>query len=202
MDNLRAAGYATADIDTILLTHLHPDHACGINDGGRAVFPNAVVYVEKRDADYWLSPKVTAAAPDDAKAMFRMSQESVAPYAQAGKLRVFNIGDVLFDGMQVVPTPGHTPGHASYLFGSDGSAILIWGDIVHSHAVQFQRPEVSLEFDSDQRQAVQTRKDVFARAVRQKFWVGGAHLPFPGMGHVIAEGNGYRWVPVEYAPVR
>lgn len=79
--------------------------------------------------------------------------------------------------------------------------MLLWGDIVHSHALQFAQPTVAVEFDTDSQQAIATRQRVFADAARDKLWVGGAHLPFPGLGHVRAEGAGYAWVPIEYAPI-
>jgi glyoxylase-like metal-dependent hydrolase (beta-lactamase superfamily II) len=79
---------------------------------------------------------------------------------------------------------------------------VIWGDIVHSHAVQFARPEVAIEFDVDKKQAVATRKKIFARAAKEKLLIAGMHLPFPGIGHVRAEPKGYAWVPVEFGPIR
>lgn len=105
-------------------------------------------------------------------------------------------------GLSAVPAHGHTPGHRGYLFKSGNQSLLLWGDIVHSHAVQFRRPEVALEFDVDSTLAVHTRKKLFADAARGKLWVAGAHLPFPGIGRVRVESKGYAWVPVEYGPLR
>jgi glyoxylase-like metal-dependent hydrolase (beta-lactamase superfamily II) len=104
-------------------------------------------------------------------------------------------------GVKSVAEPGHTPGHAGYLFSSEGQQLLVWGDVVHSHPVQFMHPEVSIEFDVDSKQAIATRKKLFADTAKQKLWVAGAHLPFPGIGHVRAEKTGYAWVPVEYSPL-
>jgi glyoxylase-like metal-dependent hydrolase (beta-lactamase superfamily II) len=78
----------------------------------------------------------------------------------------------------------------------------VWGDLVHSHAVQFMHPEVAFEYDVDKKQAVATRRKLFAEAAHDKLWVGGAHLPFPGLGHVRKDGNAYAWVPIEYGPLR
>jgi len=74
--------------------------------------------------------------------------------------------------------------------------------VVHSHAVQFARPEVAIEFDSDKKKAVAARKQLFARAAKEKLALAGMHLPFPGLGHVRTEGKGYAWVPVEFSPIR
>ena len=101
-------------------------------------------------------------------------------------------------GVTLVTTHGHTPGHASWLV--DGR-LLLWGDIVHYHAVQFARPVVYASFDSIPAQAIASRKRLFVEAARQDWWVGGAHLPFPGLGHVIPQGKGYRWIPGEFSPL-
>lgn len=199
-DNIRAAGYEMAQVDTVLITHLHGDHACGLLDAaGKAAFPNATVYVAKDEAAFWLDKDVAAKAPEDAQAFFKMARDAVAPYESAGRLKQFNGGETLLPGIESAPSPGHTPGHAGYLFSSNGQQLLVWGDVVHSHAVQFARPEVAIEFDVDSKRAIASRKKVFAEAARKKLWIAGAHLPFPGIGHVRQERKGYAWVPVEYA---
>lgn len=202
-DNIKAAGYQPEQIDTVLLTHLHPDHACGLlnGDGGMA-FPNASVHVPEGEAAYWLSAEEAAKAPEGRQGMFTMAQAAVAPYVAADKLKRYGEQGPGIAGVTDVASHGHTPGHSGYLFSSGDSRLLVWGDIVHSHAVQFSRPEVTIEFDSDSAAAISSRKKAFAAAARDKLWVAGAHLPFPGIGHVRAEGEGYAWVPVEYAPLR
>lgn len=201
-DNLRAAGYDMAQVDTVLLTHLHGDHACGLLAAdGKPAFPNATVYVAKDEAAFWLSKEVAAKAPKESQPFFKMAQDAVAPYESAGKLKQFAGGESLLPGIESVLSPGHTPGHAGYLFSSAKQQLLVWGDLVHSHAVQFARPEVVIEFDIDSKRAIASRKKAFADAARKKLWVAGAHLPFPGIGHVRAERKAYAWVPVEYAPV-
>ena len=200
-DNIKAAGYAPEDVDTVLLTHLHPDHVCGLlSKDGKAAFPNAVVWAAKEDQDFWLSKEIAAAAPEANRPFFKMTQDAVAPYAAKKALRSFTHDTEVLPGLTPVASFGHTPGHTGFLVKSGDEALFIWGDIVHSHAVQFRHPEVSFEFDSDQQQAVSTRKRIFEKAAAERWLVGGAHLPFPGLGHVRKEGTGYEWVPVEYMP--
>ncbi|MCQ4345960.1 MBL fold metallo-hydrolase [Pseudomonas stutzeri] len=201
--NIRAAGYAPEQIDTLLLTHLHPDHACGLldADGGMA-FPNARVHVPQAEADYWLSAEVAAKAAEASQGMFKLAQAALAPYLAAGRLKPYGEQGPGIAGVTPVASPGHTPGHSGYLFASGEQRLLVWGDIVHSHAVQFARPEVTIEFDVDSARAVASRQRALADAALDRLWVAGAHLPFPGIGHVRVEGEGYAWVPVEYGPLR
>lgn len=202
--NIRAAGYDPAQVSVVLLTHLHPDHANGLmTPEGKVAFPNAEVWVAKAEADFWLNADVAAKAPEGLRPMFQMAQGATAAYAAAGKLRIFATGDALpVKGLTAVAAPGHTPGHTGYLLESKGEKLLVWGDVVHSHAAQFVNPDISLEFDTDQPMAIATRKKLLAETAAAKLLVAGAHLPFPGIGHVRADGDGrYAWVPVEYAPL-
>ncbi|MCL2021579.1 MAG: MBL fold metallo-hydrolase [Betaproteobacteria bacterium] len=198
-NNLKAAGYKPEDVDTILLTHMHPDHVCGLTDQeGKEVFPEATVWVARDEAAYWLSEEIAAKTPEETQAMFRFARDAVAPYAANGRFKTFVPGEVLLSGIATAPSNGHTPGHSGYFFASQGQSLLIWGDIAHNQAIQFARPEVAIEFDADQKQAIAARKQIFADAARKRLLIAGAHLPFPGIGHIVAEKNGYRWVPVEF----
>ncbi|KAB2926803.1 MAG: MBL fold metallo-hydrolase [Dechloromonas sp.] len=203
VDNLKAAGYQPEQVDTVLITHLHGDHVNGlVTADGRRVFANAEVWSAKADNDFWLSETIAAQAPADFQAFFKMSRDAAAPYLAAGKWQTFDEDRELLPGIASVDTRGHTPGHAGYLVSSGGQRLLIIGDVVHNHAVQFARPEVAFEFDHDAQQAVASRKRVFARAARERLMIAGMHLPFPGIGHVRKEKKGYAWVPAEFAPLK
>lgn len=103
--------------------------------------------------------------------------------------------------MESVPAYGHTPGHSAYLFTSGGERLMVWGDLVHNHAIQFARPEVVIEFDANSAQAKSSRQSMLSYAAKESFWVAGAHLPFPRLGRVRIEGDTYAWVPIEFGPV-
>ncbi|PKO37025.1 MAG: MBL fold metallo-hydrolase [Betaproteobacteria bacterium HGW-Betaproteobacteria-6] len=202
VDNLKAAGHTPEQVDVVLLTHLHGDHVNGlVSPEGKAVFANAEVWSAKADNDFWLSDEVAAKAPKEAQGFFKMARDAAAPYRASGKWKTFNSDGELLPGVSAVDTHGHTPGHASYRIASNGQQLLILGDIVHSHAVQFAHPEVAIEFDVDAKQAVLTRKRIFAKVAKQRELVAGMHLPFPGIGHVRKEGKGYAWVPAEFSPL-
>ena len=197
--SLKAAGYQPEQVDEIYITHMHPDHVGGLTAEGKIVFPNAVVRVDKHDADFWLSQKTLDAAPKDDKGFIEGAMASLKPYVDAGKLKTFEGNTELVPGVRAIATYGHTPGHAIYAIESKGQKLVLWGDLMHVAAVQFPNPAVTIQFDTDSKAAAAQRKKAFAEAAKGGYWVGAAHLPFPGLGHLRAEGAGYVFVPANYS---
>lgn len=198
--NLSAAGYQPEQISEILLTHLHADHSGGLMKGNQRTFPNAIVRVNRVDADFWLSPANRDAAPAGAKRNFDAAMASLTPYRNAKKLALFDGETELGNGILARPAYGHTPGHTMYEVNSDGQQMLLWGDIVHVAAVQFPHPDVTIGYDSEKDVARVEHWRMFNELAKSGQLVGGAHLPFPGIGHVRdAGGAGYRFDPVTVA---
>jgi len=202
-ENIRAAGYTPEEIDTVLLTHLHSDHALGLTDAtGRPIFPGAVVRVRDADAAYWQSDDLFAKADGEKKRFLTALRAAVAPYAASGKLLPFAAGETPVAGVEAVALPGHTPGHTGFRVRSGGQSLLAFGDTVHNAAVQFPRPAVSIDFDENQPVAVSTRKLLMAQVAKESCYIAGPHLAFPGIGHIRPRPRGYAWVPVLYGALQ
>lgn len=202
MENFKAAGYQPEQVDIIILTHLHGDHTGGLSKDGKKVFPNAVVYVNKVDNQYWLSEQTAAQAPLERQIFFKLAQQSTRPYVDEEHWKPIEAETEIVPGIKAIAAYGHTPGHTALEITSDGSKLLVWGDIVHSHAIQFAHPEVSIEYDSEPEIAKITRYAFLKRVADSHELIAGMHLPFPGIGHVVLASEGtYTWIPVEYAPV-
>ena len=202
VENLRASGYTPEQVDEIYMTHLHGDHVGGLVADGRAVFPNAIVRVDRVDADHWLSAARAAAAAEQARPAFLGAQQSLGPYIGSGRYRPFDGDTELVPGIRAVAARGHTPGHAVYVVESRGQKMVLWGDLMHVAPVQFPEPAVTIVFDTDPAQAASQRRRIFAEAAAQGYYLAAAHVSFPGIGQLEPDGQGYRWLPVSYSPNR
>ena len=202
LTNLKASGYQPEQVDTILLTHLHPDHVCGISKDGIANFPNATVYVSNDEASFWLDPKQAAKLPKEKQANYSGTVEkikqAIAPYQAKQRFKTYKLGDDIH-GFKVINTAGHTPGHFSYELKTKDENVVLIGDIVHSHTVQFDKPETAIEYDIDPKKAVQTRLKQFANFAKNGQTIAAPHLPFPGIGHIYsANEKSYQWIPTHF----
>lgn len=202
-NSLKAAGYQPEQVDEIYITHMHPDHVGGLAANGVINFPNAVVRADKADADFWLSEANMKAAPKDAQGFFQGAQVSLKPYADAGKLKTFEGNVELVPGVRSWTSHGHTAGHSLYVVESKGEKLVLWGDLMHVAAVQFDDPAVTIKFDTDNKAAAKERAKAYADAAKHGYLVGSAHLSFPGLGYLRKNaGKGYTFIPVNYSSLR
>ena len=191
--NLKAAGVNPADIDTVILTHMHPDHSAGLTDPktGQKFFPNAELVVHDNEPKHWNDDVAMGQAAERAKKLyFQCAREQMAPYHN--QMKPFTGPTEVFPGVRSIPMHGHTPGHSGYMVASGKDSLLIWGDIIHVPEVQIPRPDVTMVFDTDPHQAAATRKRVFDQVVTDRQLVAGMHIHFPGFAHMVKTGDDYR----------
>ena len=196
--NLKAIDIAPADVDTIVMTHMHPDHEAGLTDSsGKAVFPKAELVLHENEFAFWRDDGAMARAPAEGQGDFHLARAALGAYGD--RVRTVK-ADRVAPGVRAFPTPGHTPGHTAWLVESNGEGLLIWGDIVHFPGIQFAFPDTSVAFDLDHAAAAQSRKTVLKFAAGEKLRVAGVHLDFPTFGHVVPSGAAYRFVPEVWRP--
>ncbi|HMA50052.1 MAG TPA: MBL fold metallo-hydrolase [Magnetospirillaceae bacterium] len=199
--NLKASGYQPEQVDEIYITHFHTDHIGGLIADGKAVFPNAVLRADKRESDFWLNEANAEKAPEALKGMFKNAKIVTAPYIASGKFQPFTGNSDLVPGIKAVNTIGHTPGHTSYVVESKGQKLVVMGDVLHVASIQFPDPDKGSMFDTDGKAADAERNKILSMAAKDGAILAGAHLPFPGLGHLRADGKGYDWIPVNFTQI-
>lgn len=194
--NMAAAGVSIEDIDTILFTHIHPDHISGLLDAdNHKVFARQRLRMARAEHEFWLSDAPRSKQIDHVKHEADYVIKFLAPYRS--QIDLFEEGEV-FPGVTAVPLPGHTPGHTGYRISSAGDELLIWGDVLHWPLVQFARPEAAMIYDVDPQRAVATRRSILSEAAASGTLVAGMHLFFPGLIRVRREADGFAMVPVPW----
>lgn len=198
---LHLAGVEPEQIDTVIISHAHPDHLFGILDpGGAPVFPNARVLVGEAEHAFWTGPADLSKAgltPEFKTVVTEGARKHLA--AVKGNLQLVQPGRELVPGITALATPGHTPGHLSFVLASGGRQLFLTYDVVHYVALALAHPEWKVSFDTDADLAVETRKRVLDQVATDRMPVLAYHFPFPGLGHVARRGDAYAWEPVVWS---
>jgi len=193
--NFAAAGIDPTSIDTVLLTHMHPDHSAGLTDmsNGQRYFPNAELVMHENELAHWFDDGAMGKVDERSRQLyFGAGREQVEPYRD--RTRLFRQGEV-FPGVTAVPSLGHTPGHTAYLIASGNDQLMIWGDTVHVPEVQTAFPEAGMAFDTDLAAAASSRKRMFDRVSADGILIAGMHLHFPAFSRLARRGDAYALYP-------
>lgn len=197
-DSLAAVGVKPDDVTDILITHIHTDHTGGLVRGGKPSFPNATIHVGAPDLDFFLD-RSNAAKTGYADQYFDEAIQTIGVYKKLDKVRTFGDNQTILPGIVTSLHPGHTPGSAFFTVTSAGQSIVFIGDVIHVAAVQFPEPNVTILYDVKPEQAASARLAAFTDLATKRLLVAAPHLPFPGIGHISAEGKAaFGWHPVEY----
>lgn len=194
---LEMVGLRPRDVDTVVLTHCHPDHLGGAVACGRPAFPNARYVVAEAELEFWQGPR---RAPGDLRAPgeVQRAMEQTARSCLAAlrfQLEPVDREHEIVPGVRLIPAPGHTPGHLALLIESQGERLLHIGDAA-VHPLHLEEPSWEYGLDLAAGPALETRRELMERAVGERMHVMAFHFPFPSVGRVEprAEG-GWRWTP-------
>jgi glyoxylase-like metal-dependent hydrolase (beta-lactamase superfamily II) len=179
-----AAGYTPELEDEVVITHMHGDHIGGLIGNGTATFPNARYVAGAKEFDYWATT----------------DNERFATKARplAEQMTMLNDGDSPVSGVSALAAFGHTPGHMTYMLDSGGQQLLIAADFATHYVWSLAHPDWEVRFDMDKSAAAATRRKVLSMLAADRVPFIGYHMPFPGLGYVEKQGDGFHYHAASY----
>ncbi len=199
MANFRAAGFDPAQVNTVVISHFHGDHINGLRlKDGTAVFPKAEIMVPAAEWDFWMDDARMNQAPEGMKGAFQGVRRVFGPVAK--DVKRYDANKEIVPGLTSVAAPGHTPGHTAFMLSSGSGKLMVLSDITNHPALFVRNPDWAAVFDMDADQARATRRRMLDMAASERAQVSFYHAPFPATGHIAKEGNGFRFVPVQWSP--
>ena len=188
--NMKAAGIDPGKIDTILISHFHPDHIFGLmeKDTNKPVYPDAEIIVSDVEYKFWTDPAVIDKLPEARKGLARRIQ---AVFPTWKNIRQVTGEPEVAPGIRFVSAPGHTPGHRAFHLSSGSSQLMISNDTAYVPALVVANPGWRGAYDQDGATAETSRRALLDRVIADKIQICGYHFPFPGAGTIAKDGTGY-----------
>jgi glyoxylase-like metal-dependent hydrolase (beta-lactamase superfamily II) len=199
--NLKASGIDPKNVDIVLISHFHADHVNGLYaDDGSLQFPNAEIKVPAKEYAYWMDDGEMSRAPKGR--MEGLFKNNRRVFSDAVKKRVtqYDWDKEVAPGITAVGTPGHTPGHTSYVVSSGKGKLYVQSDVTNHPALFVRNPRWHAFFDQDAAMAEATRLKVYDMVSAEKMPMQGFHYPFPALGHIDKTSSGYVVIPVQWTP--
>jgi len=202
LENMTAAGFDPRAVDMVVISHFHTDHVNGLlTSDGKPAFPNAEVLVPSAEWKFWCDDGEMSRAKGERMVGLFKNNRNIFETGLKKKVTPYDWNKEIAPGLISVETVGHTPGHTSYVLSSASGKVFIQSDVTNNPYLFAANPSWHAAFDQDGDIAEKTRRRVYDMVVADKLQVQGFHYPFPGLGNVVKDGDGYRVVPAPWNPV-
>ena len=189
--SMKEAGIKPEDIDAVVFSHAHPDHVGGVvDDNGRPLFPNAQYYIAQSDLEFWTDEGKNNGPLKD---FIAIARKNLLPVRD--RIVFYKDGQEFLPGIQAMSTPGHTVGHTIFMITSDGKSLAYLADLTHHPILLLEKPRMEFSYDTDPKQAAASRVKTLDMLAANKIAVMAYHYPWPGVGHVVKNGEGFHYVP-------
>ncbi|KDR88930.1 beta-lactamase [Agrobacterium sp. TS43] len=192
---LAALGLKPSQIDAVIVTHMHQDHMGGLVLGGKNQYPEAELYIDRRDVTHWTDPAKRNGAPDFLQTSFRMAEEVVRLYP---RLQAIDGEREIAPGVSIVDLTGHTPGHIGVRIEDGGKSLIMVSDMIFP-VVHPAATDVFFLFEQDRAAAKAMRDRFLPRAASEGALIAATHMPFPGLGRVVSDRGQMRWEVADWA---
>jgi glyoxylase-like metal-dependent hydrolase (beta-lactamase superfamily II) len=189
--SMKEAGIKPEDIDAVVFSHAHPDHVGGVvGDDGKPLFPNAQYYMAQSDLEFWTDEGKNNGPLKD---FIAIARKNLLPVRD--RIVFYKDGQEFLPGIQAMSAPGHTVGHTIFMITSDGKSLAYLADLTHHPILLLEKPRMEFSYDTDPKQAANSRVKMLEMLAANKIAVMAYHYPWPGVGHVVKNGEGFHYVP-------